>query len=55
MENDRNYFLRRAEQERSAATLAEGKARAAHLELADEYQRRAEAVPAAPGEQPAAA
>jgi hypothetical protein len=53
MEDNRSYFLRRAEQERSAATLAEGKARAAHLELADRYLARAEAEAIA--EEPTAA
>ncbi len=41
MENDRTYFMRRAAQERSAATQAEGEtARKAHLELAQRYRQR---------------
>ena len=38
MESDRTYFMRRAAQERSAAVNADGKAREAHLELAERYQ-----------------
>ena len=38
MESDRTYFMRRAAQERSAAVNADGKARDAHLELAERYQ-----------------
>ena len=38
MESDRTYFMRRAAQERSAAVNADGKARRAHLELAERYQ-----------------
>lgn len=37
MENNRNYFMRRAAQERSAASHAEGKAREAHRQLAKSY------------------
>jgi hypothetical protein len=48
MENDRSYFLRRAAQERSAATCAEGKARAVQLELADRYEQRAATESAMP-------
>ena len=41
MDNDLSYFMRRAAQERSAATHAtDGKARAAHLELAKRYRDR---------------
>ena len=41
MENDRSYFMRRAAQERSAATHASGEpARKAHLELAERYRER---------------
>ncbi len=38
MESNRTYFMRRAAQERSAAVNADGKARQAHLELAERYQ-----------------
>lgn len=39
MEKDRNYFMRRAAQERSAADHASGKAaRHAHLELERRYR-----------------
>lgn len=38
MNTDRTYFMRRAAQERSAALNADGKARDAHLELAERYQ-----------------
>ena len=38
MERDRTYFMRRAAQERSAATRASGKAREAHREMADRYK-----------------
>ena len=38
MESDRTYFMRRAAQERSAAVNADGKAREAHLKLAERYQ-----------------
>ena len=38
MEDDKNYFDRRAQQERVAAmTAADERARQAHLELADRY------------------
>ncbi len=41
MESDRTYFMRRAAQERSAATQAEGEtARKAHLEMAERYRER---------------
>jgi hypothetical protein len=41
MESDRAYFMRRAAQERSAASQAEGEsARKAHLELAQRYRQR---------------
>jgi hypothetical protein len=39
MENNKNYFMRRAGQERSAANHASGKAaRLAHLELEKRYR-----------------
>jgi hypothetical protein len=38
MGRDRTYFLRRAAQERSAATRATGKAREAHQQMADRYK-----------------
>jgi len=38
MENNRSYFMRRAAQERSAATRSKGKARKAHEEMAEHYQ-----------------
>ena len=39
MENNKNYFMRRAAQERSAADHASGKAaRHAHLELEKRYR-----------------
>ena len=42
MENNLSYFMRRAAQERSAATnAADGKARKAHLELAHRYHELA--------------
>lgn len=41
MESNRTYFMRRAAQERSAATHASGEtARKAHLELAERYRQR---------------
>jgi hypothetical protein len=40
MSRDRNYFMRRAAQERSAAAHASGeRAREAHQELAKRYRR----------------
>ena len=39
MEDDRTYFARRAAEELSAATSADGKARQAHLELAERYKK----------------
>ena len=43
MESDRNYFTRRAAQERSAATEASDEsARKAHLEMAERYRQRAD-------------
>jgi hypothetical protein len=43
MESDRNYFNRRAAEERSAATqAADESARKAHLEMAERYRQRAE-------------
>ena len=50
MGNDRTYFMRRAAQERSAASHARGKARQAHLALAETYEAR---VHEANGAQPA--
>lgn len=38
MNNDRTYFMRRAAQERSAASNAKGKARLAHQDMADHYR-----------------
>ena len=47
MEDNRSYFMRRAAQERSAATQASGEsARKAHLELAERYRQRVQAVDA---------
>jgi hypothetical protein len=43
MESDRSYFMRRAAQERSAATQAQGKAREAHRQLAETYGKRVRA------------
>ena len=41
MESDRTYFMRRAAQERSAATKAvDEPARKAHLEMAELYRQR---------------
>lgn len=37
MEQDRIYFTKREEQERSAATRAKGKARQAHEQMAERY------------------
>jgi hypothetical protein len=37
MESNRTYFMRRAAQERSAATRSRGKARKAHTEMAERY------------------
>lgn len=45
MENDRSYFIRRAAQERSAATQArDTKVRAVHQALADRYHELANAA-----------
>jgi hypothetical protein len=42
MENDRSYFMRRAAQERSAATQAQDrKVRAVHEDLAERYRELA--------------
>jgi len=47
--NDRAYFLRRAREERELASCSEDNAVAlTHFRFADEYQRRAEALPEAP-------
>lgn len=41
MESERSYFMRRAAQERSAATqAADETARKAHLEMAERYRKR---------------
>lgn len=41
MESNRSYFMRRAAQERSAATkAADEPARKAHLEMAERYRER---------------
>lgn len=37
MRADRTYFRRRADEEREAAAVSDGKARLAHQELADLY------------------
>ena len=37
MKNDRAYFEKRAAEERAAAALAQGKAREAHVEMAQRY------------------
>lgn len=42
MENDRNYFTRRALEERSAAGKASGKAREAHEAMAGHYEALAQ-------------
>ena len=45
MENNRSYFIRRAEQERSAATDAQDvKVRAVHEALAERYNELAQAA-----------
>lgn len=45
MENDRSYFMRRAAQERSAATQAQDtKVRAVHQALAQRYHELADAA-----------
>jgi len=47
--NDRAYFLRRAREERELASSSEDTAVAlTHFRFADEYQRRADALPEAP-------
>jgi hypothetical protein len=54
MENRQSYFMRRAAQERSAATrAADPKARDAHLELAQRYQELVQSA-GAMEQQPAA-
>jgi hypothetical protein len=51
METDRTYFMRRAAQERSAATHSEGKAREAHQKMAERYRDLVRCGdPAAPAE-----
>jgi hypothetical protein len=44
MKNDRAYFMRRAAQERSAATTTQGKAREAHETMARHYQELVKAA-----------
>ena len=45
MEGDRDYFLRRAQQERNAAeTCLNAEARCAHLELSAHYEAKANAL-----------
>ena len=45
MENDRSYFMRRAAQERSAATQAQDvKVRSVHQVLAERYRQLAHAA-----------
>lgn len=45
MENNRSYFMRRAAQERSAATQArDNKVRAVHQTLAERYHELADAA-----------
>jgi hypothetical protein len=45
MENDHSYFMRRAAQERSAATKARNsKVRAVHKDLAERYNQLAHAM-----------
>ena len=51
MERDRTYFMRRAAQERSAATNATGKAREVHRQMADRYKDLVRS--GEPAEQPA--
>ena len=51
MERDRTYFMRRAAQERSAATRSSGKAREAHRQMADRYKEMVRSEE--PVEQPA--
>lgn len=51
METNRTYFMRRAAQERSAATRASGKAREAHQAMADRYKDLVRSKE--PAEQPA--
>jgi hypothetical protein len=56
MHNDRSYFMRRAAQERSAATRSiDNKVRAVHRDLAERYRELAHST--APGDdvQPIAA
>lgn len=43
MENDRSYFARRADEERSAADKADNpKARDAHRQMAERYEEQAQ-------------
>ena len=45
MERDRSYFMRRAAQERSAASRADGKARKLHEQLAQHYEEMVQSGP----------
>ena len=47
MERDRSYFIRRAAQERSAASRADGKARKLHEQMAEHYEELVQSGPAA--------
>ncbi len=42
MENDLSYFMKRAAQERSAASRSKGRARQAHEQMADRYRELAQ-------------
>jgi hypothetical protein len=42
MEGDLGYFMRRAAQERSAASRADGKARKLHEQMAEHYEELAQ-------------
>ena len=44
MKTDRAYFMRRAAQERSAATITQGKAREAHEAMARHYLKLVQAA-----------
>jgi len=51
MDNDRSYFMRRAAQERSAATHAsDTKVRAVHEHLAERYHNLAHSADAIPAQ-----
>lgn len=47
MERDRSYFMRRAAQERSAASRADGKARKLHEQMAQHYEELVQSGPGA--------